>query len=38
MHVANVPVYLGQVIYTQHGQEFGQATVNQDSRARRRRP
>ena len=29
LHVSHVPVFLGQVIYTQHGQEFGQATVNQ---------
>jgi len=29
MHISNVPVYLGQVIYTQHGQEFSEAVVNQ---------
>ena len=28
MRVANVPVYLGQVTYTQHGQVFSEATVN----------
>ena len=28
MHVANVPVYLGQVTYAQKGLQFSQATVN----------
>lgn len=28
MHVANVPVFLGQVTYTQHGVVFSEATVN----------
>jgi uncharacterized membrane protein len=29
MHVANVPVYLGQVIYAQRGLQFSQALINQ---------
>jgi uncharacterized membrane protein len=29
MRVAGVPVYLGQVIYGQHGLEFSQAVINQ---------
>jgi uncharacterized membrane protein len=29
IRVANVPVYLGQVIYAQHGLQFGQAVINQ---------
>jgi uncharacterized membrane protein len=28
MHVANVPVYLGQVIYAQRGLQFSQAVIN----------
>jgi hypothetical protein len=28
MRVANVPVYLGQVIYSQTGQQFSQAVIN----------
>ncbi len=36
MHVSHVPVYLGQVTYTQHGQEFSEAIINQGCRARRR--
>ncbi len=28
MRVANVPVYLGQVIYSQDGQQFSQAVIN----------
>ncbi|MGI9005780.1 MAG: hypothetical protein ACR2FU_06235 [Streptosporangiaceae bacterium] len=28
VHVANVPVYLGQVTYTQHGTIFSEATIN----------
>ena len=29
MRVSHVPVYLGQVTYTQHGQEFSEAVINQ---------
>jgi len=29
MRVANVPVYLGQVIYAQRGLQYGQAVINQ---------
>jgi uncharacterized membrane protein len=29
MHVSNLPVYLGQVIYAQRGLQFGQALINQ---------
>ena len=29
MRVANVPVYLGQVIYAQRGLQFSQAIINQ---------
>jgi uncharacterized membrane protein len=29
IRVANVPVYLGQVIYAQHGLQYGQAVINQ---------
>ena len=28
VHVANVPVYLGQVVYSQDGTDFSQATIN----------
>jgi hypothetical protein len=29
MHVSNLPVYLGQVIYAQRGLQYGQALINQ---------
>ena len=28
MHVASVPIYLGQVIYAQHGLQYSQALIN----------
>jgi hypothetical protein len=28
MYVANVPIYLGQVIYAQQGLQFGEAVIN----------